>query len=137
MVIGNPPKKIVILSDKSELATVERFVTELFEEYNVAFKYFNKVFLCVSEAVVNSIEHGNKNEKNKKISIFADYALECVYVKIRDEGKGFNMDDIVNPTIEGNIKKESGRGIHIIKSLSQQIEYNREENSIQFKIECK
>ena len=137
MVIGNPPKKIVILSDKSELATVEKFVAELFEEYNIAFKYFNKVFLCVSEAVVNSIEHGNKNDKNKKISIFTDYALECVYIKIRDEGKGFNIDDIVNPTIEGNIKKESGRGIHIIKSLSQKIEYNREENSIQFKIECK
>ena len=32
MVIGNPPKKIVILSDKSELATVEKFVAELFEE---------------------------------------------------------------------------------------------------------
>lgn len=137
MAIGNPPKKVVILSDISELANVEEFVNELFTEKGIAKKYFNKVFVCISEAVVNSIEHGNKNDKNKKISIFTDYALECVYVKVRDEGKGFNLDDIVNPTIEGNIKKESGRGIHIIKSLSQHIEYNREENSIQFKIECK
>jgi len=136
-VTGNPPKKLIIKSNTSELTNVEEFVNQLFEECCIPHKYFNKVFLCVSEAVVNSIEHGNKNDANKEISIFADCALESVYVKISDEGAGFNLDEVIDPTIQENIKKESGRGLYIIKSLSEQIEYNRTENSIQFKIKCK
>lgn len=135
MVIGKPPKILVIKSDTSELHNVEEFIKELFTENNISDKYFNKVFLCVSEAVVNSIRHGNKNDCNKEVSIFADCHAETISVEIKDEGDGFNIEEVSDPTKLENIKKESGRGLHIIKSLSEQIECNR--NSIQFKIECK
>lgn len=135
--ISNPPKILVIKSNKSELAIVKVFVNELFVNNKISIKYFNKVFLCISEAVVNSIEHGNKNDSNKKISIFTDCESESVYVEIKDEGEGFNLEKIEDPTCIENIKKETGRGLHIIKSLSEQIEYNWEKKSIQFKIECK
>jgi serine/threonine-protein kinase RsbW len=135
VVIGNPPKILVIKSDTSELNNVEVFVKELFTENNIPEKYFNKVFLCVSEAVVNSIQHGNKNDCNKEVSIFADCESATISVEIKDEGDGFYLEEVADPTSQENIKKETGRGLHIIKSLSEQIEYNR--NSIQFKIECK
>lgn len=135
--IGDPPKILVIKSDISELANVEAFVNEVFEYYNITRKYFNKVFLCISEAVVNSIVHGNKNDKDKKVYICADWTPECISLKIRDEGEGFNLDEVVNPTTNENVRKECGRGIHIIKSYSEQIRYNKKENSFQFKIGCK
>lgn len=133
----NPLKILIINSEIKELATVKQFVNELFIENNIAQKYFNKVFLCLSEAVVNSIEHGNKKDSCKKVSIYANYATNIVTLKISDEGKGFNLNKIVDPTNQENIRKESGRGIHIIKSLSEQVKYNHQENSIQFKIDCK
>ncbi len=137
MVIGNPPKILKIKSDISELIKVEIFVNELFDEFTISHKYFNKVFLCLSEAVLNAIQHGNKYDVNKNIFININYLHERVSVKIMDEGEGFNLNEIIDPTIQGNIKKESGRGLHIIKSLSEQIGYNRKENSVQFKIKCK
>lgn len=135
MTVGSPLKKLVIKSDTSELNRVEVFVKELFTENNIPVKYFNKVFLCVSEAVVNSIEHGNKNDGNKEVSIFADCEAKTIAVEIKDEGDGFSLEDVADPTSSENIRKESGRGLHIIKSLSEQIEYKQ--NSIQFKIKCK
>ncbi len=133
---GNPPKILVIKSDISELKNVEVFVNEIFTECNIESKYFNKVYLCISEAVINSIEHGNKYDKNKKVSIIAGYEKSRLNIEVKDEGKGFNLKLVEDPTTSENRKKESGRGIFIIKSLSKQIEYNKKGNSIHFKIEC-
>ena len=77
---NNPAKILVIKSDISELATVEAYVSDLFESNNIPQKYFNKVFLCVSEAVINSIEHGNKNDADKEVSICVDCATESIFV---------------------------------------------------------
>lgn len=41
-----------------------------------------------------------------------------------------------DPTSKINLKKESGRGIHIIKSLTNKIEYNDKGNTVQLNIEC-
>lgn len=132
----NSPKILIIKSEISQLKKVEKFLTEVFKEFNLSQKNFNKVFLCISEGVINSIEHGNKNDKNKIVLIGVDCNKNQIDVYIKDEGKGFNMDKLEDPTNEVNIKKESGRGIHIIKSISEKIVYNRKENFIRFKITC-
>ncbi len=134
--INNPPKILVIKSELSELKNVEYFVNEIFTECNIEHKYFNKVYLCVSEAVINSIKHGNKFNKEKEVSIVANYGNKKLNIDVTDEGEGFNSKQIKNPVDKENIKKESGRGIFIIKSLSKQIKYNEKGNSVHFKIEC-
>ena len=133
----NAPKILVIKSNISELKNVEIFLQKTFEEWNISQKNFNSVFLCVSEAVVNSIEHGNRNDKNKTVSIRVDCVEQQIDVCVYDEGEGFDFNNIIDPTLKENIKKESGRGIHIIKSLTKEVEYNEIGNRIEFKIECK
>ena len=135
--ITRPPKLLVIKSDISELEKVENFINEIFKEYDLAQKYFNKIYVCVSEAVVNSIKHGNKNDENKTVSIGIDCDLKEINVLIEDEGEGFDIKNVKDPTLRENIKNESGRGIFIIKNLSDKLEYNEKGNRIQFKIECK
>lgn len=135
--IARPPKLLVIKSDISELEKVKNFIVEIFKEYDLAQKYFNKIYVCVSEAVVNSIKHGNKNDENKTVSIGIDCDLKEINVLIEDEGEGFDIKKVKDPTLRENIKNESGRGIFIIKNLSDKLEYNDKGNCIQFKIECK
>jgi serine/threonine-protein kinase RsbW len=136
-VIIRPPKILVINSDVIELKKVEAFLTNIFKEYNLEKKYFNKVYLCISEAVINSIKHGNKNDRSKNVSIEVSYDMPEINIMIEDEGNGFDLNEISDPTSEKNIKNESGRGIFIIRTLTNQIEYNEKGNRIQFKIECK
>ncbi len=131
-----PPKILVIKSDVAELKKVENFLYDIFKECKISADNFNKVFLCISEAVINSIQHGNKNDRDKKVSIGIDCQAKEMDVFIKDEGEGFDIKNVADPTIKENRKLESGRGIHIIKSLTEKIEFNNEENFIQFKIDC-
>lgn len=133
----NPQKILVIKSETSELKNVESFLLMRLEECKISKQNFNRIFLCVSEAVINSIEHGNKGDKNKNVSIGISCVGKELNVFIRDEGEGFDIEKITDPTCEENLRKESGRGIHIIRSLSENLQYNNDEKSIQFRFECK
>ena len=126
----------MINSDVIELKKVETFITDIFREYNLEKKYFNKVYVCISEAVVNSIKHGNKNDRNKSVSIEVNCDMHEINIMIEDEGNGFDLNQISDPTSRENLKNESGRGIFIIKTLTNQIEYNEKGNRVQFKIKC-
>ena len=135
--INRPPRLLVIKSDLSELKNVENFLSDILKEFDLAQKYFNKIYLCVSEAVVNSIKHGNKSNKDKTVSIGISCDEKEINVLIEDEGEGFDINIIKDPTLSSNLKNESGRGIFIIKNMSDKFEYNEKGNRIQFKIECK
>ncbi len=135
--ITRPPKILVIKSDVSELKKVEYFLINIFNENGFDKKYFNKIYLCVSEAVVNAIKHGNRNDLKKHVFIAVNCTLQDISVEIEDEGNGFDLNNVKDPTTKENLNNESGRGIFIIRKLSNKIEYNEKGNRIQFKIECK
>jgi serine/threonine-protein kinase RsbW len=135
--LNKSPEILVINSDRNELKRTEKFLLNFFKKNNLSEDNFNRVFLCLSEAVMNSIQHGNQNDTRKQVSIIADCTKEVINIEITDEGDGFDYYNIENPTEKRNLKKESGRGIHIIKSLSKELEFKERGNCIQFKIECK
>lgn len=134
--VNRPPEILVIQSDQSELKKVEYFLDDIFTKNNLSKKHFNKLYLCVSEAVINAIKHGNRNDLNKKVIVKIDCSLHEIEVFIEDEGDGFDRSKLQNPTDKENIRKESGRGIFIIKNLTECINFNEKGNSIQFKINC-
>ncbi len=129
------PKILIINSEKAELERVEKFLVKIFEENNLPMKSFNKVLLCVCEAILNSIEHGNRNDSRKKVIMELDYFNQFIDIKIQDEGDGFDYAAIENPTLKRNIKKEAGRGIHIIKSLCNKVEFKNRGKCVRFKLD--
>lgn len=135
--MNDSPDILIIKSDLREIKKTENFLFDFFRRNNLPEDNFNRVFLCLSEAVMNSIYHGNQKDERKKISIQADCNDEMINIKISDEGDGFDYNNLENPTEQKNLKKESGRGIHIIKSLSKELEFKEKGKCIQFKIECK
>lgn len=134
--INRPPQILVINSDLKELVIVESFIRNIFDTYKLSEKHFKRTYLCVSEAVINSIKHGNKSDRNKQVSVTIGCTKNEITVLIEDQGNGFDYSIVCDPTIEENIRNESGRGIHIIKALTDKVEYNRKGNIVQFKINC-
>ncbi|MFW6275231.1 MAG: ATP-binding protein [bacterium] len=129
------PKILKIRSDKTELKRVEFFLMEIFLQNKLPLQSFNKVLLCVSEAVVNSIDHGNRNDQEKKVNVeLKSFTRKRMVIQISDEGAGFNYRNLSNPTYADNIKKETGRGIHIIATLSDEIEFMDKGNCVRFKV---
>lgn len=116
------------------LGKVDNFLKSLFKDWEINDKLYNPVYLCVSEAVTNSIIHGNKNDINKTIIIEIISEGDFLKFTIIDEGSGFNFNQIPDPTTSINVKKEKGRGLYIIKSITDDIQFKNNGSVIEFKI---
>jgi serine/threonine-protein kinase RsbW len=80
--------------------------------------------IAITEVVSNAIIHGNKKDSTKKVSIDCQCNKNHIQVIIRDEGKGFKLNTLTDPTRPENIMKESGRGIYILKALMDHVDYH-------------
>ena len=108
---------IVIESNRSEIKRIEELLIEITSECNLDLEKLVNFQIAVSEALLNAIVHGNKEDKSKRVFCDIKCTEDKLTVKIRDEGKGFNFDEVPDPTSDENILKEHGRGIFIIRSL--------------------
>jgi len=113
-----------IFSDPELMPEVEQFVLDVAEEVGLNENKFNNIALAVAEAISNSIKHGNKNDKNKKVFIKIEVKNDQMIVTLKDEGTGFDPNTVPDPTRPENILKESGRGVHIMRSLLDDLRYN-------------
>jgi len=114
----------IVQSDPGLLPELEEFIIGIAEKYNLDKNKFNNLVLSFSEAVSNSIVHGNKLDKSKKVFIKVKVDNEKMTIIIKDEGTGFVLKSVPDPTKPENILKDSGRGIHIIKSFVDNLHYN-------------
>ena len=113
-----------IPSNPDLLPELEEFIIELARKSNLRDDKLNSLALSFSEAASNSMVHGNKLDKNKKVKITVHVTEKKMTVTIRDEGKGFNINTVPDPTKPENILKDSGRGIYIMRSFLDDIRYN-------------
>ncbi len=49
-------------------------------------------------------------------------------LSVKDQGKGFDMSKLKDPTDPENIFKENGRGVFIVKQLMDKVDYNITDN---------
>lgn len=113
-----------IISDPDLMPEVEEFILNIANEINLKEDKHNYLALSTAEAISNSIVHGNKLDKNKKVLITVTVTDSQIIIMFKDEGKGFNPNDVPDPTAPENILKDSGRGIHIMKSFIDELKYN-------------
>jgi len=124
-------------SKLESITTVENFIDNLSEKYNFSEETYANVLTCLSEATINAIVHGNKQDEEKKVYI----NLEVIQNKrliftIADEGQGFDYNNLPDPTSPENLENYSGRGVFIIKKLADQCIFNTLGNELElhFKI---
>ena len=119
---------LTIPSDSRHLVKVDNCCTKAINACGMNEIDGDDFAIAVTEIVNNAIHHGNKNNKDKKVFInirILEFKLEAI---IRDEGNGFNPEQIGNPLDPQNLMKESGRGIFLIKQLTDSVDYNFSEN---------
>jgi serine/threonine-protein kinase RsbW len=115
---------IVIPSVLKELVKVEQFAEQVARKTGLSNCDRDDVAIAVTEAVNNAIIHGNKSDKDKKVYIDFVANDEEVVITIRDEGCGFDPRILIDPTTQENIMKESGRGIFVLKSLMDTVNFS-------------
>jgi len=93
--------------------------------------------VILNELLVNAIRHGCKCDTNKVVDIKCFLREDGrLVIKIRDEGRGYDYFHILNQEIcdvfalDSNMK-ECGRGILIVKSLCEDLNFNKSGNEIE------
>jgi serine/threonine-protein kinase RsbW len=88
------------------------------------------VHLAMEEALINAIKHGNKMDPRKEVKINYSVNSERVEISMTDEGKGFNPEIVPDPRLGENLYKNDGRGMLLMQSYMDLVEYNKSGNSV-------
>src|SRR5213594_3107840 len=78
--------------------------------------------LSISESMINAIQHGNKADPAKQATLRISFSGDAIEIIVEDEGKGFTIDKVADPTDKANLLKPSGRGILIIRSFMDEVD---------------
>lgn len=117
---------IVIPSSQEYLVEVDAFLEERLREAGMNESDLADVAISVSEAVNNAIFHGNKCDLKKRITVRVKVDGRGVEVEVQDQGSGFDPTEIASPVEGDNVLKQVGRGIFIIKSLMDRVDFSFE-----------
>jgi CheY-like chemotaxis protein len=114
-----------------------------------------RISTALQEGLVNSIEHGNLEMdstlrelkdnsyqklgderrqqepfRSRKVYVTAEFNREGCRWTIRDEGRGFDPVSLPDPRDPANLQRVSGRGLLLIRSFMDEVEFNDTANEI-------
>ncbi len=115
-------------SSPDSIAQVESFIDELRETYDIRDDVFGNILISVTEAANNAIIHGNHCDLTKEVTIAAnlDSGSKILTIKIKDQGPGFDYNNLPDPTSPENLEKISGRGVFLMKQLADWVIFGEE-----------
>jgi serine/threonine-protein kinase RsbW len=88
------------------------------------------IHLAMEEAFVNAIKHGNHGDPQKNLFVECLITPEKFDISIADEGFGFDPGGVPDPRCNSNLYKSNGRGVLLIQSYMDLVEYNSRGNCI-------
>ncbi len=83
----------------------------------------HRISMAVREAAVNAVLHGNAYDSRKKVRVAFENTGEALVITIADEGPGLCEKDVPNPLAPENLLKQSGRGIFLIRSFMDDVQF--------------
>lgn len=127
---------VTLNSDINEITKVEGLVSEIFDRYHINHELYGNVLIALTEAANNAIMHGNRYDADKKVVINYDWAEPVLNIKVSDEGRGFDFDNLPDPTEPEYIDKPCGRGVFLIKRLADKVDFDRHGSTVKFSFNC-
>jgi serine/threonine-protein kinase RsbW len=83
-----------------------------------------QVAIAVVEAVTNAIMHGNRQDDSKLVRVRFACAPGEIRVVVHDEGPGFDVSCLSDPTDPERCMQCSGRGIYIMRQVMDSVEFD-------------
>lgn len=123
---------IEISSQRNRIKEVESLMVEANKEFGLTDEQYGKTMIAVTELVMNAIVHGNKEDASKKVCITVSFNTDEMKVVIEDEGGGFNIEDLPNPTEIEHLLDSHGRGVYIAKAMVDKLDYKHKSKGTEF-----
>jgi len=91
----------------------------------------SEVLIALDEAIVNAIKHGNKCDSRKAVHIVAEFNADGVRFTIADEGAGFELSSVPDPTQPCRLLEPTGRGLLLINHIMDEVCFNQRGNQLE------
>jgi len=115
--------KISIPSLIENIKIIESFIDNAREKYAINDDIYGNIMISVTECVTNAIVHGNKLDGNKTVDLELKLDDNQLQFVIKDDGTGFDFEHLADPTAPENLEKSGGRGIFIMKHLTDEVKF--------------
>ncbi len=116
--------RLTIASSPKNIQKVETFLKKINQSVHLDEIQMHKLMVSLTEAVNNAIVHGNKSDDTKKVTLKCEVLPGWLMLEVLDEGAGFKPDKVKNPLSKRNLLRESGRGIFLMRTLMDKVEFD-------------
>lgn len=123
-------QSVIVESTQSSVVGVSRRILSELEANNFSQEDIFAVHLALEEAFLNAMKHGNKMDPKKEIKVDYLVTTDRVEISMMDEGEGFEPKAIPDPRRGENLYKTEGRGLLLMRSYMDVIEYNESGNCV-------
>ena len=125
----NSPRsfELTIPSRLEEMEAVHKLIAQAVREYKLSDELAHWIELTISESMINAIQHGNKADPAKEATLKISSTGDIIEIIVEDQGRGFKLDRVADPTDMANLLKPSGRGILIIRSFMDEVDLSERE----------
>jgi serine/threonine-protein kinase RsbW len=116
--------RLTLPAQAESLRTVELLIQHLFEVHGISTDYLGNVLIAMSEASNNAILHGCPGACTPEFDLLYAYSDHTLRFAVKDCGQGFCEESVPDPTLPENLERESGRGIFLMRRLSDELVYS-------------
>jgi serine/threonine-protein kinase RsbW len=122
---------IQIPSIIENIRMIESFIDNAKERFHLDEDLYGNIMIAVTEAVNNAIKHGNEGNSSKNVFLSLTLDENLLKFVVKDEGPGFDHNELPDPTSPENLEKPGGRGIFLMKHLSDEVEFRENGKTVE------
>ena len=93
------------------------------------------VRLAWEEAISNAVHHGNRNRPEGRIEVAYHVDARRLFIRVTDEGEGFDPAAVIDPTLDENLECLSGRGLLLMRAYMTRVEIPPPGNRVLLRLE--
>jgi len=120
-------KELVLPSALESLEAIDRATLRIARLAGLDREAATAVAIAMVEAVTNAIVHGNRRHEEKAVRVRYRWAPGKMTIDVHDEGEGFDLACVLDPTDPERFMECSGRGIFIMRQIMDSVDFDMPE----------
>ncbi len=111
-----------------EAPRIARRVEYFLHDHQIPDTIINKLLLCVDELITNIIAHAYTDKEEHAVLLECRLSDSAVELELRDDGVQFDPTTQTRPNTQLALENRDigGLGIHLVMTLMDKVEYQRE-----------
>ena len=126
--------RLTLRSTPKGIRRVEAYLTKINTSVGLDEIQMHKLMVSITEAVNNAIIHGNRSDPKKHVTLVCELLPGWLLFLLNDQGRGFRLEGLRNPLKDENLMRESGRGIFLMRTLMDKVEFEQTREGMQVRL---